>query len=114
LQKPARHSVIIDTTTPLVAYRFATSEDLMALFQAQLDRFPRMQTSHGPKRMFSEFGGFMIRPRGESRNRLTHMAFPETVLSIPSAGRSLRAHTDRTFPQAKLMADTSSNTLFGG
>jgi hypothetical protein len=111
LQKPARHSVIIDTTTPLVAYRFATSEDLMALFQAQLDRFPRMQTNHGPKRMFSEFGGFMIRPRGESRNRLTSIVFPETVLAIPGAGRSLRTHTDRTFPQARLMAAVGTNSL---
>ncbi|MGE0267265.1 MAG: HEAT repeat domain-containing protein [Candidatus Omnitrophota bacterium] len=103
---------VIDTTTPMKSYRFASSADLMALFQAQLDRFPRVQQNGGKHLMFSEFGGVMIRPQKEPQNRLTNIIFPETILSIPGAGRSLRSHTDQTFPQAGLMADINSNTLF--
>jgi hypothetical protein len=93
------------------AYRFASSADLMALFQAQLDRFPRVQQNGESRRVFSEFGGLMIRPNKEPQNRLTNIVFPETILAIPGAGRSLRSHTDQTFPQAGLMADIRSNAL---
>ena len=62
--------------------------------------------------MYSEFGAYLIRPGGEAKNRLTHLVFPETTLSIPGAGRSLRGASDLSFPQAKLMAAVESDDLF--
>ncbi len=102
----------IDTETPMPMYRFANSADLKALFQTQIDRFPRVQVNDVKQLMFSEFGGIMIRPQGEPQDQLTHILFPETSLSIPRAGRSLRHHSDITFPQARLMVDVATNSLY--
>lgn len=54
----------------------------------------------------------MLRPTGEAQNRLTHVLFPETILAIPQAGASLREHTERTFPQARIMAHLEKNDLY--
>ena len=62
--------------------------------------------------MFVELEGTMIRPAAEAQNRLTHIVFPDTILAIPGAGSSFRKHSDRSFPQARLLADAGSDVLY--
>jgi len=92
----------------LTMHRFKSKTDLERLFQAEIDRFPIV----GGIRQFSEFGGIMIRPKGEPKNKLSHIVFPQTALSLPMAGRSLRGHSSRTFPQVSLMADFEHSDLY--
>ena len=103
----------LDSTTPFERHRFGSNTHIKQLFQRQLNRFPTLRLNgQGERRMYSEFGAYLIRPGGEAKNRLTHLVFPETTLSIPGAGRSLRGASDLSFPQAKLMAAVESDDLF--
>jgi hypothetical protein len=92
----------------LTMHRFKTPHDLETLFQAEIDKFPIVNSV----RQLSEFGAIMIRPKDEPKNKLTHIVFPPTALSLPKAGRSLYGHNSKAFPQVSLMADCSNDTLF--
>ncbi len=112
LPGPIQNITEFDFATPMAVHRFESNEDIKRLFQQQLRRFPQFRINGTEQRMFSEFGAIMLRPRGEVQNRLTHVVFPETTLSIPRAGRSLRSHSDISFPQARLMADAFGDALY--
>lgn len=93
-------------------HRFKSDEDLKRLFQQQLDKFPTIAVNGQNQSMFCEFGALMIRPRNEPKNRLTHLVFPETIVSLPFAGSALGQHSDRTYPQVRLLADAWRSDLF--
>jgi hypothetical protein len=92
----------------LTMHRFKTPRDLETLFQAEIDKFPIVNGL----RQISEFGAIMIRPKDEPKNKLTHIVFPPTALSLPRAGNSFKGHSSNTFPQVLLMADCSNDTLY--
>ena len=112
LPTPIQSVAELDLVTPMETHRFESNTDIKRLFQEQLRRFPCLRVNNGKQLMFSEFGAIMLRPRTEVQNRLTHMVFPETTLSIPGAGRSLRSFSDISFPQARFMADVSTDALY--
>lgn len=99
-------------TSELPAYRIRNSADVMAHFQAQLNKFPRIQVNGEERINFSEFGAYIFRPVGEPSNQLTHLLFPETIISIPNSTNSLKYHTSTAFPQVILMADSNTNELY--
>lgn len=96
------------TPLPLKMYRFRDATDVKYYFQRELDRFPRVDG----RRMFAEFGAFLLRPKGEPKNRLTHIVFPETILALPEAGRGFRGYSASSFPQVILLADADSHALY--
>jgi hypothetical protein len=95
-------------STELPMHRFTSPHDLEQLFQAEIDRFPIVNGV----RQFSEFGAIMIRPKDEPKNKLTHIIFPPTALSLPKSGSSFKGHSSKTYPQVLLMADSSNDTLY--
>ena len=93
------------------AYRFRDKSDLEFYFQQELDKFPRKTVNGEEQAEITEFGAILIRPKGEPKNRLTHVMFPETLLGIRNIVYSLKDHSSRTFPQVVLVADVVSNRL---
>ncbi|NCF20711.1 MAG: hypothetical protein GWP63_20970, partial [Haliea sp.] len=89
---------------PLAMHRFKDSDDIEYYFQRELDKFPRLIVENQEHPIFAEFGALMIRPKDESKNKLTHLVFPETLLALPNVEDSFRGFSARTFPQAMLMA----------
>lgn len=95
-------------TDSLVMHRFRDADDIKYYFQRELEKFPRVDGHL----KFSEFGALLVRPRDEPKNRLTHIVFPETILALPNARSSLRAHNAMNLPQVMLMADATTNDLY--
>jgi hypothetical protein len=98
----------VSMSNELTMHRFKSPRDLEQLFQAEIDKFPVVYSV----RQFSEFGAIMIRPKDEPKNKLIHIVFPPTALSIPKAGLSFKGHSSIMFPQVSLMADCSNDTLY--
>lgn len=98
----------------LVAKRFGNSQDLIRLFQQELDRFPlRRGWFRAQRALHSEFGGIMIRPPDEQKNRLTHFVFPETVMSFAASGANspLTGRTDGFLPYSELSATSKGELI---
>lgn len=85
--------------------RFRDSADVEYWFQQELNKFPVVDG----RSMLSEFGVIMLRPIDEPKKRLTHLFFPETILSAPFSASSLTGYSSRRFPQTLLMADAEKN-----
>lgn len=62
--------------------------------------------------MFCEFGATMFRPSHESKNRLTHLSFPETVLSIPQYNLLIGKFNERGYPQIRISVDVWRKELY--
>ena len=95
-------------TDSLVMHRFRDADDIKYLFQQELNKFPVVDG----RLRFGEFGALLIRPKGEPKNRLTHIVFPETIIAVPGAGNSMRGHSSSTFTQTFLMVNAETNDLY--
>ena len=95
-------------TAPITLKCFNNNSDVEYFFQRELDNFPRVDGRF----VFVELGALMIRPKDEPKNRLTHLAFPPTVIGLPHAGYSSDGPSSRTFPQCSLMANSATDDLF--
>ncbi len=96
----------------LPVYRVRNSADVLAHFQQQLNRFPRVVVDGEERIQFSEFPAYLLRPKGEPKNQLTHLLFPENMITVPNADRSIQFYSSTTFPQITLLADQDPDELF--
>ena len=84
----------------LVMHRFSNAADIERLFQTELDSLPRKDG----RPVITEFGCVMVGLGDSPNHRLTHIVFPNPMLSVPYGANLLRNHSSRTFPEATLMA----------
>lgn len=98
----------MDRSHKLKMAAFRSSNDLIALFQHELDRILDVNG----QRQICDFGAYYIRPRNVEPLRLTHAVFANTLIGVPNGGHSLRHHSDHSGGDCYFLADATENKLW--